>query len=189
VEDIEVIKRVVAGEVDDFRLLIDKYHRHLLNFIFRLVNDSSIVEDIGQEVFVSVFRSLGQFNDGRGVPFGAWLFVLARNRSISEMRKRKHLKSQAFDEETFSSTNETPDGMLLNKERSAAIDKALERTLCNERGCQACDCRRCRACRDYQRDKIGSRHVRAGYVPLDAFERTGALEKGRYCYGISRKNY
>lgn len=57
-EDCEVIRQV-KGDTDAFALLVEKYQGHLLNFIFRLVKDEAIVEDIGQEVFLSVYKSVG----------------------------------------------------------------------------------------------------------------------------------
>ena len=85
--DIEVIKRIKSGEIDAFSLLVEKYHRRLLIFIHRLVGDKSIVEDVGQEVFLNVYKSLDNFDEQAGVPFSAWLFIAARNRALSELRK------------------------------------------------------------------------------------------------------
>lgn len=90
-EDTEIIQRVKRGNSNAYGILIRKYHYHLLNFINRIVRDSTLVEDIGQEVFISVFRNLSDFNEQRGVPFSAWLFIIARNRCISELRKRKKM--------------------------------------------------------------------------------------------------
>ena len=48
-EDIEVIKRIKNGEIEEFSFLVEKYHHRLLGFIYRLVGDHSIVEDLGFE--------------------------------------------------------------------------------------------------------------------------------------------
>ena len=87
-EDSKIIERIHNGDSEAFGLLVSRYHRNLLNFIFRLVGDKAVVEDLGQEVFLDVFRSLPDFNLKRGVPFAAWLFILARNRCASELRSR-----------------------------------------------------------------------------------------------------
>src|SRR5271157_4188729 len=87
-DDIEAVKRVQAGNSESFSFLVQKYHKHLLNFIYRLMGDERMVEDIGQEVFLSVYKSIRTFNTRRGVPFSAWLFITARNRCISELRKK-----------------------------------------------------------------------------------------------------
>jgi RNA polymerase sigma-70 factor (ECF subfamily) len=88
-EDSQIIRHVQSGDTEAFALLVSRYHRNLLNFIFRLVGDGAIVEDLGQEVFLRVFRSLPGFDPDRGVPFAAWLFTIARNRCASELRCRR----------------------------------------------------------------------------------------------------
>ena len=98
VEDLEIISLVKQGDTDAFSLLIEKYHKSLLGFIFRLVQRSEIVEDIGQEVFLSAYQSIENFDAGRGVPFSAWLFTIARNRCISEIRRRRTRREEPFDD-------------------------------------------------------------------------------------------
>ena len=87
-EDGEVIRRVRNGDTNAFRVIVERYHRHLLNFIFTLVRDRATVEDIGQEVFLCAYRSLDRFDEKRGTPFGAWLFTIARNQCMSELRQQ-----------------------------------------------------------------------------------------------------
>ncbi len=101
VEDIEVVRRIKNGDIEAFSILVEKYHNHLLNFIYRLTGDVDIVEDIGQEVFLSVYKSLRNFDDNRGTPFSAWLFITSRNRCISEMRKKGNRKFIPLDEKTL----------------------------------------------------------------------------------------
>jgi RNA polymerase sigma-70 factor (ECF subfamily) len=86
VRDIDAISKIRAGDTEAFSALVEKYHRRLLNFIYTLTGDEAAVEDIGQEVFLSVYKSLDRFDEKRGVPFSAWLFIIARNRCISELR-------------------------------------------------------------------------------------------------------
>jgi RNA polymerase sigma-70 factor, ECF subfamily len=126
-EDSEIVQRIKLGETDAYETLVRKYHRHLLNFIFRLVRDEYIVEDIGQEVFISVYRSLPGFDEGRGVPFSAWLFIVARNRCISELRKRKSSPFVPIIEDMPAPYSSSPEEILRQKEQRAAIEKALEK--------------------------------------------------------------
>ena len=62
-EDIEIIKRIKRGDIEAYSVLVEKYHRQLLNFIYRLTGDEKSVEDIGQEVFLSVYQSLQRFDE------------------------------------------------------------------------------------------------------------------------------
>ena len=88
-EDPEIVQAVKDGDIEAFSLLVEKYHRRLLNFIYRLTSDAEIAEDIGQEVFLSVYKSLDGFDVKKGVPFSAWLFIAAKNRCMSELRSRR----------------------------------------------------------------------------------------------------
>jgi RNA polymerase sigma-70 factor, ECF subfamily len=126
VDDLEIIKRVQAGDSESFGFLVEKYHNHLLNFIYRLVGDRQIVEDIGQEIFLNLYKSIGAFNVSRGVPFSAWLFVTARNRCISELR-RKRMSTLSIEETgDLSAPTRTPEQIACDEERLQAIREALE---------------------------------------------------------------
>jgi RNA polymerase sigma-70 factor, ECF subfamily len=125
-EDLDIIIRT-RQDPKAFELVLRKYHRHVLNFIFQIVPDESIVEDLGQEVFINVYRSLSNFDEKRGVPFGAWLFAIARNRAISELRRRKFNPPLPLaDHDQFPDNGPGPDEILLGKEKLAAIEEALE---------------------------------------------------------------
>jgi RNA polymerase sigma-70 factor, ECF subfamily len=71
VDDIDIVQRVQAGDSESFSLLVEKYHTHLLNFIYRLTGDEKAVEDLGQDVFLSVYRSIRNFDVKRGTPFSS----------------------------------------------------------------------------------------------------------------------
>jgi RNA polymerase sigma-70 factor, ECF subfamily len=125
VDDIEIIKSVQTGNTEAFSLLVDRYHHHLLNFIYRLTGNEQSVEDIGQEVFLSIYKSIRSFNIQRGVPFSAWLFITARNRCISELRK-KRLQTISIDTTGILPAHEkTPEQSASEAEQLAAIDAAL----------------------------------------------------------------
>ena len=126
-EDNEIIRRVKSGETDAYEALVRKYHRHLLNFIFRILRDEYSVEDIGQEVFISVYRALPGFDEQRGVPFSAWLFIVARNKCISELRKRKTGAFVPIIEDLPAPDSPSPDEVLDKKEQRVALEQALSK--------------------------------------------------------------
>ena len=125
-EDNDIITRIKGGDVEAFSLLVEKYHRKLLNFIFRLTGDEGNVEDIGQEVFLSVYKSLKGFDEGRGTPFSAWLFITARNRCISELRKRRGKEKVSIEDvPALSVADESVEETLCREERRQAVSAAL----------------------------------------------------------------
>lgn len=126
-DDLEIVKNVQAGRSESFSLIVDKYHRQLLNFIYRLTGDEQTVEDIGQEVFLSVYKSIKAFNLRRGVPFSAWLFIVARNRCITELRKKRRAGISIEEgAESFSAREKTPEQTASDDERRLAIYAALQ---------------------------------------------------------------
>jgi RNA polymerase sigma-70 factor (ECF subfamily) len=126
IDDIGIVKNVQAGDTESFSFLVSKYHRHLLNFIYRLVGDREIVEDIGQEVFLNVYKSIRNFDVQRGVPFSAWLFITARNRCIGELRKKSLTVVSMEKTGDLSARSKTPEEAASEEERVLAIDAALE---------------------------------------------------------------
>ncbi len=125
-EDYDFIRQVKDGNTEAFTFLVEKYHRHLLNFVFRLVRDKDIVEDIGQEVFLSVYKSLRDFDETRGTPFSAWLFITARNRCISELRSGRGKEKVSVKEiEDLRAEEKSAEELLIEKEDEQALKKSL----------------------------------------------------------------
>jgi len=125
-DDSQIIKRIQNGDTEAFSLLVDRYHRNLLNFIFRLIGEADLVEDLGQEVFLDAFRALSTFDPQRGVPFGAWLFTLARNRCLSELRCRGKRRFIELDEvPELAADCLSAEQLLLDQERLAALLDSL----------------------------------------------------------------
>jgi RNA polymerase sigma-70 factor, ECF subfamily len=126
VKDIEIIRLVKSGDTDSFALLVERYHRVLLNFIYKIVRRSHIVEDIGQEVLLSAYQSLSNFDEKRGVPFSAWLFTIARNRCVSEIRKIKKMPEvPIYDDSAPAVKDEHPGVQLEQEERRKMFEDAL----------------------------------------------------------------
>lgn len=124
--EIDIIRRVQAGDSKPFSLLVEKYHKQLLNFIYRLIGDESSVEDIGQEVFLSVYKSMRNFDISKGTPFSAWLFITARNRCISELRKRCRRYVSIEDTEGLMAQEDSPEQAAIDNERFEAIRGSLD---------------------------------------------------------------
>lgn len=125
--DREVIQLIKTGEIEAYSILVEKYHTQLLNFIFRLVRNESIVEDIGQDIFFSVYRSLNTFDEKRGTPFSAWLFMSARNRCINELRSRRGKEKVSLDDiGALHATVKTAEQTLADKEQWQALYASLD---------------------------------------------------------------
>jgi hypothetical protein len=94
-EDSDIVKHVLNGDVDSFRILVERYQRPVLSMIRRLIWDSHRCEEIGQDVFVTAFRKLSTFDPARS-QFSTWLFTIARNMSINALKKKIPVPIGAF---------------------------------------------------------------------------------------------
>lgn len=125
-DDIDIVQQVQAGNSESFSLLVEKYHHHLLNFIYSLTNDEKTVEDLGQEVFLNVYRSIKNFDIQRGTPFSAWLYMSARNRCISEIRKKRDkMTIQIDDVPDLPDSRNSAEDILIDRERKSILVSSL----------------------------------------------------------------
>src|SRR5689334_1443604 len=100
--DDDAIERLVVearnGDSWAFGLLFDHYHEPIYRFIASRVHRPSDAEDLTQHVFVKALEALPRY-EARGVPFGGWLFRLARNAVIDHVRTRhEHTELDAVAE-------------------------------------------------------------------------------------------
>jgi RNA polymerase sigma-70 factor (ECF subfamily) len=90
--DDETLDRLVAdakrGSSQAFGQLFDEYAGPIHRFIASRVNSPSDAEDLTQLVFVKALEALPRY-EARGIPFGGWLFRLARNAIIDQVRTRR----------------------------------------------------------------------------------------------------
>src|SRR4029453_18287500 len=91
--DGEVIKRVRAGEVALFEVLIRRYDQRLYRTARAILGDDSEVEDVVQDTYLRAYAHLGQFA-GRS-QFGTWLTRIAVNAALARTRQRVHSASAA----------------------------------------------------------------------------------------------
>lgn len=92
--DANVVQRVVAGQVHEFRVLVERYQDAVYRFVYGLVSHRHAAEDITQDVFFAAYMHLASF-DSRRAMFSTWLFTIARNRAINHLKHSEHLSRLA----------------------------------------------------------------------------------------------
>jgi RNA polymerase sigma-70 factor (ECF subfamily) len=85
VNDVELLKRIVAGDEAALAQLYDGYRVILFGLLMRILNNREEAEDVLQEVFLQVWRRAADFDENRGRPF-TWLVTLTRSRGIDRLR-------------------------------------------------------------------------------------------------------
>jgi RNA polymerase sigma-70 factor (ECF subfamily) len=128
--DAAVMLRVAAGDEAGFDYLVQKYHRAMIHFLFRMVHNEAIAEEMAQEVFLRVYRSRESYR--AEAKFTTWLYRIATNLAVNHARDTKHERTaqtvylDAPDPETGTTpdvADEVPSAEqnLLRQERMAAI--------------------------------------------------------------------
>ena len=93
--DAELMRRVKGGDVRAFAELVDRYRQPVLNFIARTLRDPTEAEDLAQNVFVQVHKSAQRYRDT--ARFSTWLFTIARNLCLNELRRRARHPAESLD--------------------------------------------------------------------------------------------
>ena len=131
-EDLDLVRRALAGSQDAYRDLLLRYQRPVLSLIRRMVRNSSQAEDLAQEVFLKAFRALGSFDQKR--KFSSWLFKIAHNATIDQLRRKKldtvPLETRDRDEPDLvgvlpDPATEAPSGRVERRDLALAIEGAI----------------------------------------------------------------
>ncbi len=88
--------RVKRGDRAAFSALVDKYKQPVMNFVFRSLRDETEAEDLAQNVFLQVYKSRARYE--RTAKFSTWLFTIARNLCLNEIRRRTRHPAESLEE-------------------------------------------------------------------------------------------
>jgi len=82
--DAAILRRARRGDQKAFAVIVRSYERLVFTYVFRLVDDRRLAEDLTQDVFLKVYRGLSGFSERSA--FTTWLFQIAKNTAIDELR-------------------------------------------------------------------------------------------------------
>ena len=82
-----LVQKTLAGDEQAFEMLVRRYHVPLFNFICHCLGDYDQACDISQQVFLQLYISMPTLRTGE--PLKAWLFQVARNRCLDELRRKR----------------------------------------------------------------------------------------------------
>src|SRR5689334_1150224 len=140
--DAALMLRVKQGDTAAFTELVEKYKQPIMNLAYRTVRDMTEAEDLAQTVFVQVYKSASRYKST--AKFSTWLFTIARNLCLNEIRRRTRHPAEPLDapypeqedqplrqfedQKTFS-----PPQSLLHGELELKIEQALAELPENQR--------------------------------------------------------
>jgi RNA polymerase sigma-70 factor (ECF subfamily) len=133
--DHALLEGTLAGDEDAFAELVGRYRNQITSYIYRMINDYDGAVDLAQETFLRVYRAAGRYQTTHA--FSTYIYRIATNLAISELRKRKRRRlvsltgmlTSADGEEVidFNPPDEQPlqDVALVDAERRAVVKRAI----------------------------------------------------------------
>jgi RNA polymerase sigma-70 factor (ECF subfamily) len=117
----EVVLRARRGDQAAFAQIVTLYQKPIFNYVLRMVGDREVAEEVTQDVFLRVHQNLGRFSFRS--KFTTWLFRIAKNRALDELRSdpRRQLRTE-LEEETVA----VDDAPVERAETIDAIWRAVE---------------------------------------------------------------
>jgi RNA polymerase sigma-70 factor, ECF subfamily len=134
-----LVRRCVAGDAAAWEEIVQRYHRRIYNLCYRFAGSADDAQDLTQEVFIRMYRTLNSYDVGRGA-FMTWITTLTRNLLVDHFRKTKHdrltdsLDATASDHEDAMPLGEripdggpAPDSGVQSRETKETVHQALQK--------------------------------------------------------------
>jgi RNA polymerase sigma-70 factor (ECF subfamily) len=122
-----IVQKCIEGDEIAWEMLVRKYSNRIFNLAYQFCGIYQEAEDITQEIFLKLFKSLNQYDFRKN--FEAWLITFAKNYCIDQYRKSKYEKSRRMNFnklEFIKANNSTPEENFLLKEKLKLIFEGLE---------------------------------------------------------------
>ncbi|QBD78119.1 sigma-70 family RNA polymerase sigma factor [Ktedonosporobacter rubrisoli] len=129
-----LVKQTLAGDQQAFEMLVRRYNSPLFNFICHCLGDYDMACDILQQVFLQLYISMPTLRTGE--PLKAWLFQVARNRCLDELRRKRaihfsELESSNDDDDLsplaiMPDTRPQPDEIAEHHDLQHTLRRAIE---------------------------------------------------------------
>jgi RNA polymerase sigma-70 factor (ECF subfamily) len=120
--DVQLMLDVKAGDEQSFELLLRKYRTPLVNFLYRMVRDTAVAEDLAQEVFLRVYRARQEY--APSAKFTTWMFRIATNLALNSMRDNRHRKMEISMDQSVD-TGEEEQRPLEVPDRTPSVEQEL----------------------------------------------------------------
>jgi len=134
-----LVRRCVAGDAAAWEEIVQRYHRRIYNLCYRFAGSADDAQDLTQEVFIRMYRTLNSYDVGRGA-FMTWITTLTRNLLVDHFRKTKNdrltdsLDATASDHEDAMPLGDRipdggppPDSGVQSRETKETVHQALQK--------------------------------------------------------------
>lgn len=129
-DELKLIQEIKNGNKNSFKEFVDTYKKFVLNVSYKFVNNIDDANDIAQEVFIEVYKTIGKFRGDSRIT--TWLYRISTNRSLNHLRdNKKYMTSESYSKDpdyinnVSSDPRFNPDQNTLNSERAEILNKAI----------------------------------------------------------------
>jgi RNA polymerase sigma-70 factor (ECF subfamily) len=131
--DTDLMVAFQQGNGAAFEQLLDKYHRPIVNFIYKIVNNAAEAEELAQEVFLRIYRSRDGYEPR--ARFAAWIYRIATNLSLKEATRKRRMRFWSHNhnsgedpvilEEVLRDPAPDAEGRLISSELGRVMRRAI----------------------------------------------------------------
>jgi RNA polymerase sigma-70 factor (ECF subfamily) len=121
--DAVLMLRVKRGDRAAYAGLVEKYKQPVMNFVYRSLRDEIEAEDLAQNVFLQVYKSRSRYK--QTAKFSTWLFTIARNLCLNEIRRRSRHPAESL-EETHAENEDQPQRQYEDKKVFLPTENVLQ---------------------------------------------------------------
>jgi RNA polymerase sigma-70 factor (ECF subfamily) len=134
-----LVRRCVAGDAVAWEEIVQRYHRRIYNICYRFAGTSDDAQDLTQEVFIKMYRTLKSYDVDRGA-FMTWVTTMTRNLLVDHFRKTKQDRlTDSMDtapsehedamplSEQIEDKGAHPDARVQSRETQEAVQQALQK--------------------------------------------------------------
>jgi RNA polymerase sigma-70 factor (ECF subfamily) len=125
--DAALMLRVKGGDLAAFEELVGKYRQPVMNLVYRTLPDATEAEDLAQMVFVQVYKSAHRYEVA--AKFSTWLFTIARNLCLNEIRRRSRHPADSLDAVPAGEPDDLPARQHEDRKNFAPPDSLLHQEL------------------------------------------------------------
>ncbi|MGD0284534.1 MAG: RNA polymerase sigma factor [Candidatus Saccharimonadales bacterium] len=120
----QLISEILAGDSEQYRYLVERYHKGLINHLANLLQDETLAEDIAQEAFIQAYNKLHLYNSDYA--FSTWLYKIASNLAYRSIKQIKRTVDIADIEEILPDETMTTAEKLDIAQTKATVQEAIQ---------------------------------------------------------------
>jgi len=114
--DADVVSLVLAGDVDIYSLIVERYESKLMRYAMFILKDYDVASDVTQETFINSYKNLRSFNQNK--QFSPWIYRILHNGAMNYIKRSKKTAPLA-------AINEIDDSFFINFKHDKTLDKVM----------------------------------------------------------------